>query len=365
MKKYFKEAILSNNVQKLLSYTTDKDWYRAATVTPNRIDSMFSKITDPDKKLGRVVALFVFNRIDERKAEQYLSDNFDSTAFSSKNNRQKGIEQNFANNYISRKFDYDSADDQTIEDFLNTNFPEYDPEILEPTDFVVESLDELTEEELKQCQSLNKALEKYPEVAESFQKIIKNNDWQSYTKSWYDDEKNRFNSKKDTIRKYYTAKNTFGDDKIFDYILDADKLADEYAEYNNRSLENVLELIEIRCQNDNCLAQDSEFISPTSLLNLMEYKTNFVEWLKQNYNINVKAPRYWNAYHRSAVFKFLDDNSAFEALSLRKDPKLSQLFTITRDGIAFTRIGSNKYWYDCTVDIANHFDFDYKIQKPY
>ena len=379
-KSNLKEAVFSDDIQKIVNMISEKDWYRAATVKSSaRLDSTMDKVTDPKKLIGRTAALFLLKVIDSEKAEMYLKDNFDAIAYKV-DNTAWGRDENgvsitrdekradaFCKKYphgYSGFRDYDDVvgrdDDYVkIEAFLAAEFPEYSETDVEPEDFVVTTLMDIDWEELKDLPSLKSAIEKFPEVAQKAKSVF-GSSWKDAYRKWYDDNKSRWDDDQEYYGKKLDAKKSFGGQKIFEYILDADAIVNSEVD-KDYPLEKILELIQGTCSGSD-LSHDSDHIIPPPMLQYMRYKSNFVEWLKAK-GIKVRAPQYWNSYHYNDEFAYADDDSAWNAGALRNDPVFQKLVKVTRSGVSFTRAGAYKYWYDCTKDIAEHFGFEFGCKE--
>ena len=379
-KSNLKEAVFSDDIQKIVNMISEKDWYRAATVKSTaRLDSTMDKVTDPKKLIGRTAALFLLKVIDSKKAEVYLKDNFDAIAYKV-DNTAWGRDENGVSvtrdgkrsDEFRKKYPYgypgfrayddikDKGDDYNrIEAFLAAEFPEYSETDIEPEDFVVTALMDIDWEELKDLPSLKSAIEKFPEVAQKAKSVF-GSSWKDVYKKWYDDNKVRWDDDQEYYGKKLDAKKAFGGQKIFEYILDADAIVNSEVS-KDYPLERILELIQGTCSGSD-LSHDSDHIIPPPMLQYMQYKSNFVEWLKAK-GIKVHAPRYWNSYHYNDEFEYADDDSAWNAGALRNDPVFQKLVKVTRSGVSFTRAGAYKYWYDCTKDIAEHYGFEFGCKE--
>ena len=96
---------------------------------------------------------------------------------------------------------------------------------------------------------------------------------------------------------------------------------------------------------------------------IYEYAKNFAMWLEETYDVKVTPPRYFNSYHIKDEFKFVDDDSAWNAGALRKEPLFQHLLKVTRTGISFTSNGASKLWYDFTKDIAEALSLPFSAKE--
>lgn len=354
------EANLGAKVQEMLDSIDVKDWYRAATVDYNRIGAMLKAIKDPKKYVGRVLALFFLGRISIVDVEKYFKDVDEYKDYLTTQGMYNGrygaaLKQMPKVWNDPGRFDSDEAEYE----FYKDEWQDFDLEaFLASPEGACNVINDITREELLECDTLIVAMDKYPEVAKLAQKF-------KYTKASFEKDlnyhKDSYNSTRDRVIASYNAKSAFGGKRVFEYVLDY-KEVQQKLKYDPEDDELVQRALK---SSDLDFYSDSDRIIPPPLMKFLSFKTNFAEWLKQNYDIDVSVPQYWNSYNRENEFEYLNDDSAWNAGALRKDPIFQNLLKVTRTGISFTRPGALKYWYDCATSFAEQQGYECNLKEKF
>lgn len=369
---------MEDYLQKALDTITAKDWYRAATC-PNRTkaEAMLKLIKDPTKKVGRALALYICGF----DVKSWIMDNVDFNLLpgwgKGKFSRSDSEFVTYNNN-VYKKNGVASRYPKTAEEedaLLNLQYPEYSADLFRDPDWAVNVIRDLTVEDITSLPSYKEFEEEYPEQAKIVVRRIRDTyrstskDEERYRK-FYDEDKASFEHQKARITQHRNVTSNFkDDDPVFEYVLDIPEGykeggKDSYLEYFTKMFADT------KMDYD----RDYNHISPAPVADYLRYKTNFAEWLKKE-GINVYA-RESNpngkmnmVYGRSQLlkeFEFTDDDSAFNALSLKKtDPRFQYLIKVTRNGIQLTDEGAAKYWYDCSKQVAEKLGIPFNCKKPF
>lgn len=366
---------ISDNLQRAFDIITVKDWYRAITCqNESRAETMLKLIKDPTKKVGRALALYICgfkyvacDRIQSLKLfhrKEYLSKS-DSEFVTYNTNVYK-------KNGVASRYPKTAEEEDA---FLNLQYPEYNADLFKDPDWIVHAIEDLTSEDIESIPSLKKFEKEYPDLAEKIIERIRRSfkssskDEERYRK-FYDEDKASFEHQKARITQHRNVTSNFkDDDPVFEYVLDIPESykeggKDSYLEYFTKMFADT------KMDYD----RDYNHISPAPVADYLRYKTNFAEWLKKE-GINVYA-RESNpngkmnmVYGQSQLlkeFEFTDDDSAFNALSLKKtDPRFQYLIKVTRNGIQLTDEGAAKYWYDCSKQVAEKLGIPFNCKKPF
>lgn len=347
------EAVVSPDVKQIIDCITLKDWQRAYNTKQSLLPSMMNKITDPKKKVGRAAALFLLGRMKGTELSKYL-DTAIYNSFASDETRADRIYtgvRNYTNDYVWLPKMTDEEEDA----LYAKDFPEYDLSKIEDPDMVVTSLRDITYMEMLTLSPSFKTFEE--EVGESNLKrdFIGIDDVDSFAREDFDYVRDQFNRRKERHIALKGARDAFGGQQVFTYLE-----IDEAVEATNADPE--LKEYFASSAKSSSFSRDSDHISPRPIMEIYEYAKNFAMWLEETYDVKVTPPRYFNSYHIDKEFKFVDDDSAWNAGALRKEPLFQHLLKVTRTGISFTSNGASKLWHDFTKDIAEalHLPFSAK-----
>ena len=343
MRRKLTEATVTPEVQQVINCITLKDWQRAYNTDHNRLIPMMNKITDPKKKVGRAAALYLLKRLSSTDLANYIDEAILTSG--SQDSRYDKLWKTV------RDMENDiwigpNMTDEEKDAIFSKNYPDYDFSKIEDPDLVVDNLRDISYREMLALSPSFKTFE--AEVGEPNLKrdFIGADDYEAYAKEYYDDQRSTWERRKDRYLALKGAKNAFAGKPVFTYIE-----IDEAVEASNADPE--LKEYFASSAAGSSFGRDSDHISPRPIMEIYEYAKNFAMWLEETYNIKVKVPRYFNSYHVDDEFTFVDDDSAWEAGALRKEPLFQHLLKVTRTGITFTNNGAQKLWYDFTKDIAD------------
>ena len=352
-----------NELKTLLFGVRDSTWKSLQTIKPTALARRIKNTEDPNRQIALAAAAFkvgageaitdvLLSVIDKDliwAADKPAYDVFDDIL----------AQEIYSDAYIVA---FSHNEEKVLAAYQNCpEFPEYTfSEIVDKMGGLppVTSLQDITYLELwNQCRGFQNVYSK-EHAPSGFEGIY------SYKTRWEDfvkDLKRYFNGRKAALEEKFSVKkiidNTEGG-QIFTYMEIDDAV---------QSIQDDPELAEIvinRCADGSYdFAKDSNCISPSPLLDIFSYKRNIIQWLKATYNINVKAPMYWNQYNVERVFEYESDEDMFTAVGLRNEPVFQGLLKVTRTGIVFTHTGAEKLWYDFTKDIATAADIPFNC-KP-
>ena len=367
---------ISDSLQKALDTITVKDWYRAITCqSESRAEAMLKLIKDPTKKVGRALALFIcgfkyvaIDKIDKDLRSLYKKDylNRSDSEFVTYNTNV------YKKNGVASRYPKTAEEEDAL---LGLQYPEYSADLFKDPDWAVNAIQDLTAEDIENLPSFKEFEEEYPDLAEGILKRVRRNfksiskDEERYRK-FYDEDRTSFEHQKARITQHRNVTSNFkDDDPVFEYVLD---IPEEYKEGGKGS---YLEYFTNAFAEEGMdYDKDYSHISPAPVADYLRYKTNFAEWLKKE-GINVYAKesnpkgKMNMVYGQSQLlkeFEFTDDDSAFNALSLKKtDPRFQYLIKVTRNGIQLTDEGAAKYWYDCSKQVAEKLGIPFNCKKPF
>lgn len=347
------EAIVSPDVKQIIDCITLKDWQRAYNTKQSLLPSMMNKITDPKKKVSRAAALFLLNRVSATELSKYL-DAAISGSFTSAETRADRI-FNGVRKYVNDYTWLPNMTDEEADALCAKDFPEYDLSKIEDPDMVITNLQDITYMEMLTLSPSFKAFEEEvgePNLKRCFKGI---DDVDSFAREDFDYSRDQFNRRKERHVALKGARDAFGGQQVFTYLE-----IDEAVEATNADPE--LKEYFASSAKASSFSSDSDHISPRPIMEIYEYAKNFAMWLEETYDVKVTPPRYFNSYHVDKEFKFVDDDSAWNAGALRKEPLFQHLLKVTRTGILFTSNGASKLWHDFTKDIAEalHLPFSAK-----